>query len=312
IVPRGFAGGYTASLDKDESALYTKNQLNAIIAQTMGGRIAEFLQFKDVSVGAENDIRQATEIARKMVTDWGMSDKLGFIAYNNENDMFDQRRTGKSIQFSEQITSEIDNEVRNIINENYTKALNLLQENKHLLDEMAKLLMERETIYSYEVDELMSGKTADEVLKEIEEKENEKKRQQKINSLIDKFKQAQTQKESKLRGLDYMIKSNAINEEQVQEFNKVVIEEYEKNIEEIKTECVENNLDYAYIYEEATNLNMQQVKENSSTETVSNVEEDKNVTNSESDAVSSNETDNNNDNNNDTTDNNGDSSTENK
>ena len=251
ITPRGVAGGYTAHMAKDESALYTKNQLKDLICQTMGGRIAEFLQFSDVSVGAENDIRQATNIARRMVTDWGMSDKLGFVAYNSENDIFDQRRSGSSIQFSESITAEIDNEVRDITNACYTKALNILQENKKLLDEMSKLLMERETIYAYEVDELISGKSADEVLKDIEAKEYEKKREHKRVYLIEQFKDAIIKKESKEKGLEYMIQANALSEEQINNFKLLTDKDYDNVVESIKNECVEYNLDYGEIYNEA-------------------------------------------------------------
>lgn len=253
ITPRGFAGGYTAHVSKDESALYTKNQLNDLIAQAMGGRIAEFLQFTDVSVGAENDIRQATEIARNMVTDWGMSDKLGFIAYNNEHDMFEERRGSKNIHFSECITSEIDNEVREIINSNYAKALNILQTNKNLLDEMAKLLMERETIYAYEVDEIISGKTAVEVLENIEVIEAEKKKQHIIITSVEDVKKAISQRENKLNGLDCLIKANAINEEQIQEFTANLENEYNKQIDAVKAKCDEIKIDFTEILAQATN-----------------------------------------------------------
>lgn len=253
ITPRGFAGGYTAHVDKDESALYTRQQLNDLIAQAMGGRIAEFLQFTDVSVGAENDIRQASEIARRMVTDWGMSEKLGFIAYNNENDMFERRRTGKSIQFSESITSEIDNEVRNIINANYARALNILQEHKHHLDEMAKLLMERETIYAYEVDEIMSGKSVQEILSEIEKIENERKRNQTIKALAKRLKDVTVQKDNKTNGVKFMVNANALSEAQIEECYSAINNAYENEIADIKAKAEEAGVDYVEIFNVAFN-----------------------------------------------------------
>lgn len=251
ITPRGFAGGYTAHISKDESALYTKNQLNDLIAQAMGGRIAEFIKFTDVSVGAENDIRQATKIARNMVTDWGMSEKLGFIAYNNENDMFEDSRMPNSNKFSESITSEIDNEVRNIINYNYDRALKILQENKPLLDEMAELLMDRETIYDYEVDELISGKSAKEVLKEIEEKEVEKKKQQRFNTMVMKVKNLMVERDTKIDGIKYLLNDDKSNENEVNQVIELLKGEYQSMIQQVKEECQKEDMDFDEIYKKA-------------------------------------------------------------
>ncbi len=251
ITPRGFAGGYTAHISKDESALYTKNQLNDLIAQAMGGRIAEFIQFTDVSVGAENDIRQATKIARNMVTDWGMSEKLGFIAYNNENDMFEDSRVPNSNKFSESITSEIDNEVRNIINYNYDRALKILQENKPLLNEMAELLMDRETIYDYEVDELISGKTAKEVLKEIEEKEVEKKKQQRFNTMVMKVRNLMVERDTKIDGIKYLLNEDKSNENEVNQVIELLKGEYQSMIQQVKEECQKEDMDFDAIYKKA-------------------------------------------------------------
>ena len=251
ITPRGFAGGYTAHISKDESALYTKNQLNDLIAQAMGGRIAEFIQFTDVSVGAENDIRQATKIARNMVTDWGMSEKLGFIAYNNENDMFEDSRMPNSNRFSESITSEIDNEVRNIINYNYDRALKILQENKPLLDEMAELLMDRETIYDYEVDELISGKSAKEVLKEIEEKEVEKKKQQRFNTMVMKVRNLMVERDTKIDGIKYLLNEDKSNENEVNQVIELLKGEYQSMIQQVKEECQKEDMDFEAIYKKA-------------------------------------------------------------
>lgn len=251
ITPRGFAGGYTAHISKDESALYTKNQLNDLIAQAMGGRIAEFIQFKDVSVGAENDIRQATKIARNMVTDWGMSDKLGFIAYNNENDMFDESGVRSKNSFSESITSEIDNEVRNIINYNYDRALKILQENKPLLDEMAELLMDRETIYEYEVDELIKGRTAKDVLEEIELKEAEKRKQSTFLSAVAKIKRLLFEEDFKIDNITYLLEYDGSNKADVAEVTNKLKDEYDVLIQGVKEECDKVGTDFDSAFEKA-------------------------------------------------------------
>ena len=253
ITPRGFAGGYTAHISKDESALYTKNQLNDLIAQAMGGRIAEFLQFTDVSVGAENDIRQASKIARNMVTDWGMSDNLGFIAYNNENDMFEDSRVPNSNKFSESITSEIDNEVRNIINYNYDRALKILQENKPLLDEMAELLMDRETIYDYEVDELINGKSAKTVIREIEEKEAEKKKQQNFNKAVIKVKDLICEREYNVKSIELLINTTKTNKNEINQVINLVKKENKTKFQFIRKNCQKDNIDFEEVYKTALN-----------------------------------------------------------
>lgn len=173
IIPRGFAGGYTLSREEDKVHT-TINRLNDEIAMTMGGRIAEKIKFDDITTGASNDIIQATKLARKMVTEWGMS-RLGFVNLSNDEDMF-LGGGFRNATISEKTAQEIDAETNKILNYNFERAEAILNENREVLDEMAKVLLDRETIYKEDMDKLLQGVKAEDLIKEITERENEKMR----------------------------------------------------------------------------------------------------------------------------------------
>ncbi len=169
IIPRGPAGGYTLYRPESDNNLDTVNTLRAQICSGLGGRVAEELVMHDISSGASGDIRQITQIARKMVTEWGMSDKLGPIAYTSDGPVFLGRDFEERNTYSEETANLIDEEVKRIIAEEYEKARKLLTENRKILDNMARVLVERETIYTAEVDMLMKGADYKEVLAYMEE-----------------------------------------------------------------------------------------------------------------------------------------------
>jgi len=141
----------------------------------MGGRIAEAIKFGDITAGASNDIQRATELARKMVTEWGMSEKLGFANYGKGSEVFLGRDYQTQVTYSEQTAGVIDDEIKKILDENYARAYKLLEENKDKLEQMAHLLLERETIYSKEVDEIMAGKEYKDIIKRINREEKARK-----------------------------------------------------------------------------------------------------------------------------------------
>ena len=185
IIPRGAAGGYTMQRPENDNSYMSYNHLVDEIAVCMGGRIAEELIFGDITTGASSDIAQASKIARAMVYNYGMSKKLGFLSLDSSEQLFIGRDYQSRNDFSEKLAAEADDEVRIILNENYQRAKKLLTENNSFLNEMAKLLLEQETIYSEEVDLLANGKTAEEIATTMEErkvkqreKEEEIKRQQ--------------------------------------------------------------------------------------------------------------------------------------
>lgn len=171
IIPRGNAGGYTAYRPDTDDRFYTKNQLTDKICSCLGGRAAEEIVLKDVTQGACGDIQQASGIAREMVTVLGMSEKLGLIAYGDSKPVFIGKQLGRSQEYSEQTAALIDEEVRKIVEEQHERALKILTEHRSVLDNMARVLVERKTIYTEEVNMLVRGATVEEVLKAMDERD---------------------------------------------------------------------------------------------------------------------------------------------
>ncbi len=168
IIPRGMAAGYTLTRPETDDNDYTVNKLNDFICMALGGRVAEEIVIQDVSAGASNDIQKVTQMARKMVTEWGMSEKLGPIAYQSDNPVFLGRDFEQHNVYSEETANIIDEEVKRIVTTQYTRAKKLLLENRSVLDNMARVLVEAETIYTPEVDMLMKGASWQEVLEYME------------------------------------------------------------------------------------------------------------------------------------------------
>lgn len=181
IIPRGMAGGYTMQRpDEDESHLFYSKIVDDI-AMCMGGRIAEELVFGDISTGASSDIQHASKLAHKMVFDWGMSKNLGFMSLSSQQEIFVGRDYQMKNDFSEKLAAQADEEVKEILAQNYARAKKILSANRDKLDEMTKLLLERETIYTDEVNMIMEGKSAEEIVKVMEKKEKaQKEKERKI------------------------------------------------------------------------------------------------------------------------------------
>lgn len=159
IVPRGPALGVTMTLPVEDSFTMTKAKCEAMIAFLMGGRIAEELTFGHLTSGASNDIERATSLARKMVTEWGMSDNLGPLNYSSQNEnVFLGRDMGSSPTHSSDTSMRIDKEVRDIVTRNYDRARKMLENNLDVLKAMSMALLERETIELSDIDLLMDRK----------------------------------------------------------------------------------------------------------------------------------------------------------
>ena len=163
IVPRGNAGGFTFYKPDNDSGFVSKKQYEADIASAMGGRAAEKLVIGDITQGAMGDIQQATNIARNMVTRFGMSD-LGPVCYESSQEVFIGRDYQHTLNYSDDTASKIDAAVAQIIDKGYDTAYKLLEENKDKLDVMVRVLMECETIYAEEVELIMQGKSVEEVI----------------------------------------------------------------------------------------------------------------------------------------------------
>ena len=161
-IPRGSAGGYTMYLPQEEFHYITTARMKAQMASAMGGRVAEALIFGDVTTGASSDIKQATEIARGMVTEYGMSAKLGPVFLGTEHEVFLGKSFGQQNSgFSEMVNEDIDSEVRALLQEAYDRANRILTEHIDQLHGLAKLLIEKEKIDKAEFLAFMNGGTAD-------------------------------------------------------------------------------------------------------------------------------------------------------
>lgn len=171
IIPRGNAGGYNLMTPKEEKMFPTKADFLAKITGYLGGRVSEELVFNEISAGASNDIQEATKIAKMMVRSYGMS-KLGPIQYDDgSGNVFLGRDYTSGSNYSGEIAYEIDKEVRNIINECYERAKLIIQENRALLDLIAKTLLEEETLTNEQIMNLVNyGKVSAPVKENLDEK----------------------------------------------------------------------------------------------------------------------------------------------
>ncbi|MGN0771969.1 MAG: ATP-dependent zinc metalloprotease FtsH [Christensenellales bacterium] len=179
IIPRGMAAGYTLTRPESDDSHISKNKLTDMITMMLGGRAAEEIVIHDVSTGASNDIQRATSIARSMVTEWGMSDKVGNIFLGGEKEVFLGKDYATQHSYSEKIGDLIDSEIKKIIDECYKRAIELLKEKRDILDNMVKVLFEKETIYTSEVEMLFEGKSAEEVIDSIDKRQEKNDRYKK-------------------------------------------------------------------------------------------------------------------------------------
>ncbi len=161
IIPRGQAGGltfFTPSEERMESGLYSRSYLQNQMAVALGGRVAEEIVYgeDEVTTGASNDLKQVAQVARQMITKFGMSDTLGPVALGrSQGGMFLGRDIASDRDFSEDTAATIDKEVSELVAIAYKRATNVLLENRLILDELAKMLIEKETINSEELQELL-------------------------------------------------------------------------------------------------------------------------------------------------------------
>jgi cell division protease FtsH len=156
IIPRGRALGITQQLPIDDRYTYPSGYLMNALAVLMGGRAAEEIALKHLTTGAGNDLERASDLARKMVTEWGMSEKLGPLTYGKkEEQIFLGREIAQHKDYSEKTAIDIDEEVKRIVIESYNTAKNLLIANRDLLETLAKTLLEKETMDGSEIDSLI-------------------------------------------------------------------------------------------------------------------------------------------------------------
>ncbi len=175
IIPRGRAAGYTMTRPDNDDNDVSYNKLVDNICMSLGGRVAEELVIKDITTGASADIQHVTSIAHRMVTQWGMSEKLGLVAYDNDQPVFMGMEYGHQSRgaHSQETAAVIDAEVRRLVSEAHERAVSLLKENRSILDNMSRVLVEKETIYTEDVALLMKGATHTEVIAAMEKRDGE-------------------------------------------------------------------------------------------------------------------------------------------
>ena len=184
IIPRGHAGGYTMMIPKEDTFTSTKKELLDAICGLLGGRVAEEITFNEITTGAHDDFKKATNIARKMVTEYGMSSLGPMMLDEPSENTFLGRDYNKNKNFSDIVAHEIDEEMRSIISECYEKSKKILKENKNLLKLIAETLLEEETITKEQIDYLVEHGKLEKPNKEeiIDEKENNENQEDKKNS----------------------------------------------------------------------------------------------------------------------------------
>ena len=172
IIPRGRAGGFTMTLPKEDRYYGTRTKMKEQIVHLLGGRVAEMLTLDDISTGASNDILRATEIAREMVTKYGFSEKLGPVNYSSSDEVFLGKDFSTRKNYSEEIASEIDEEIRKMVEESFATAERILKEHIEVLHRVAAALLEIETLDGEQFELLYMGKmTAEELALDVKEKD---------------------------------------------------------------------------------------------------------------------------------------------
>ena len=174
IIPRGMAGGFTMSLPEHDKSYVSKTEMRENIVTLLGGRVAEKLILDDISTGASNDIERATNIARSMVTKYGFSEKLGPMVYGHDHgEVFLGREFTNTPNYSDKVASEIDEEMRRLIEEGYKQSEEILREHMDQLHLLAKYLMKFEKIDGDEFEKLMKGELDESVFEDAPEKPGE-------------------------------------------------------------------------------------------------------------------------------------------
>ena len=214
IIPRGRAAGYTMTRPDSDDMDISYNKLIDNICMSLGGRVAEELVIHDITTGASADIQHVSSIARRMVTQWGMSEKLGLVAYDSDQPVFMGMEYGHSERiYSQETAAAIDAEVRRLISEAHERAVTLLKENRSILDNMSRVLVEKETIYTEDVALLMKGADYKEVIAAMDARDGEHEK-------------------NPFRAVDPLSAKEAKVETPVEE---VVVEETQPTIEEVET-----------------------------------------------------------------------------
>ena len=239
IIARGMAAGYTISRPDNDEMHMSYNKLIDNITMMLGGRVAEEILIKDISTGASNDIERATKIARKMVTEWGMSTKLGAINYGSTNEVFLGRDYQSQVNYSEKTAGEIDDEVRKIVDSCYKNARKIIESHLKEMNTMIEILLEKETIYFNEVDLIMKGKTAKQILNIMEKEETRNKAKIEIERAEAELEKVKKEQTIRLKTAEALKNGGVISQDDVEKIkldSDKIIKQQEEYVEKIKKE----------------------------------------------------------------------------
>ncbi|MFO7815335.1 MAG: ATP-dependent zinc metalloprotease FtsH [Halanaerobiales bacterium] len=239
IIPRGRAGGFTIPLPEDDKNFMTKRELFDKITALLGGRASEDIFLEDISTGAQNDLDRATKIARAMVTEYGMSDKVGHLTLGQKHDeqVFLGRDISRSRNYSEKVAAEIDREVRSIIEYCYEKAQNLLKENRDAVERIVSALKEKETLNAKQIHKLIENKELTEEdeygnnAKQVNDEEKGKSEEEEENDIDNEQNITDFEEEddsSDQEEIEYIVKKKDEKESQVED-EEVKTTDDEKN-----------------------------------------------------------------------------------
>ena len=239
IIQRGGAAGYTISRPATDETHMTKQKLLDTICVYLGGRASEETFLDDITTGASSDLSRATDLARKMVTEWGMSSEIGLMTLSGEGEVFLGRDYQNRATYSDQEASIIDQEIKKIIDQCYEGAKTILEKHKKQIKVMVDVLLEKETIYAEEVDLILAGKKAEDVIAFIEEKQNKKEEKPEIKEEKTEVKEQEQNDDDYIDKLLKMAEERAKQKLQNESIDQSVTEQ--KIVEEVKN--VEETID---------------------------------------------------------------------
>ena len=242
IIARGMAAGYTISRPDNDESHMSYNKLIDNITMMLGGRAAEEIMVKDISTGAQNDIERATKLARKMVTEWGMSAKLGPVNLGSSSEVFLGRDYQSQLNYSEKTASEIDNEIKAIIDMCYSRAKEIITKHAKQMNTMVEVLLEKETIYFGEVEMIMKGKTTKQILLQMEQDAIRNKERVELERAEADLERVRKEQSIRVKTAEALKKGGVLSAEEIEKVAKDsenIIAIAEKKVNELKQKLAE-------------------------------------------------------------------------
>ena len=242
IIARGMAAGYTISRPDNDESHMSYNKLIDNITMMLGGRAAEEIMVKDISTGAQNDIERATKLARKMVTEWGMSAKLGPVNLGSSSEVFLGRDYQNQLSYSEKTASEIDNEIKAIIDMCYSRAKEIITKHAKQMNTMVEVLLEKETIYFGEVEMIMKGKTTKQILLQMEQDAIRNKERIELERAEADLERVKKEQAIRIKTAEALKKGGVLSAEEIEKVvadSENIIATAEKKVAELKQKLAE-------------------------------------------------------------------------